>query len=273
MIWLDGSPTRALPLPDRAADFGDGLFETLLVHAGRVLFLDLHLERLHQGLEVLSLPDCRNEARRQIASAVGELDPKWGWTALRISVIRGPGPRGYAPAIDRDTRILISASRIERDCARLSSAATLGVANLRLATQPALARIKHLNRLEQVIAATQAQAEGVDECIVLDQSDQLVSVIAGNLFLVHGRELLTPILLECGVAGTRRRRIIEKWAPATGLRVRETRLALSDLKSAEEVFFSNSLHTVRPVARLDEQIWSKHPVCEALFQQFLEDLE
>jgi 4-amino-4-deoxychorismate lyase len=272
-FWLDGTPTCVLPLPDRAADFGDGVFETLLVHGGKPLFFDLHLERLHQGLDVLSLPDCRHTVREQTASVATQIDGECRWAAMRISVIRSPGPRGYTPLEKQIPRILISVSRIDRDCATLSPAATMTVANIRLSTQPALARIKHLNRLEQVVAATQAQTENVDECFVLDQSGRVISVIAGNLFLVSRGELLTPKLLDCGVAGTRRRRIIEKWAPAIGLSVRQTKITLSDVKNAEEIFYSNSLQTVRPVASLGEQNWSKHTVCEALFQQFLAELK
>ena len=54
-IWLDGIPTTVLPLPDRGLDYGDGLFETLLLHDGKPLFTELHLERMAQGLWTLGL--------------------------------------------------------------------------------------------------------------------------------------------------------------------------------------------------------------------------
>jgi 4-amino-4-deoxychorismate lyase len=271
-FWLNGTLTTALPLPDRAVDFGDGVFETLLLHCGKPLFLDLHLARLSRGLIALALPDCRAAARQQVEQVLGAVDETWRWAVLRLSVIRAPGLRGYAPTEHQHARILIGVTRIERDCAKISPAATMGVATIRLAAQPALARIKHLNRLEQVLAAQQAQAEKVDECFVQDQAEQLVSVIAGNVFLVRDGELLTPVLVDCGVAGTRRSLIIEKWAPAIGLQVREARLTLADLQSAEEVFYSNSLQTVRPVARLGDKYWDNHGVCDALFRRYLEDL-
>jgi 4-amino-4-deoxychorismate lyase len=270
--WLDGIPTTVLPLPDRGLDFGDGLFETLLVHSCNPLFLNLHMARLARGLEALALPDCLATAQQQLENISGTIEKEWPWAALRLSVIRSPGPRGYAPGQSLQPRILISVTRIDRDCTKMSPAATMNVAKIRLSTQPALARIKHMNRLEQILAATQAQAEKVDECFVLDQTDHLVSVIAGNVFLVCQGELLTPLLDDCGVAGTRRLLIIEKWAPSIGLKVREARLTLSDLDNAEEVFYSNSLQTVRPVSQLGDQQWNRHSVCEALFGQYLDDL-
>jgi 4-amino-4-deoxychorismate lyase len=271
-FWLDGTLTAALPLPDRGLDFGDGVFETLLLQGGEPLFLEQHLQRLLLGLQALGLPDCRIavlQQLEQVSRAIGNDSP---WSALRVSVIRAPGQRGYAPTINLQPRVLITVTPIDRDCKTMSDAATMGVADLRLSTQPVLARIKHLNRLEQVLAAAQAQASGVDECFVLDQQEHLVSVIAGNVFLLCEGELLTPMLVECGVAGTRRQLIIDEWGPAIGLKVRETRLTLADLKGAQEVFYSNSLQTVRPIAKLGDQQWSSHSVCEALFQQYLENL-
>ena len=273
-IWLDGTPTSVLPLPDRGLDYGDGLFETLLVHDGKPLYTELHLERLAQGLRALALPDCVSAARQQLENAADVFfhHNKCLWAALRLTITRGPGKRGYTPCINAMPRILIQIGCLDRDCGQMGKAATLGVAVIRLSKQPLLAGIKHLNRLEQVLAAAQAQAEGTDECIVLDQTDRLTCVVAGNLFMVRHGELLTPKMLDCGVLGTRRRLIIEKWAPSIGLHVREVSLTLSDLQTAEEVFYSNSLQTVRPVVRVTEQCWDDHSVCKALFQRYQEDL-
>jgi len=273
VIWLDGTPTSVLPLPDRGLDYGDGLFETLLVHHGKPLYTELHLERLAQGLRALVLPDCLRVARQQLESAADAAfrQNKWPWAVLRLSIIRGPGKRGYTPVINATPRILIQIGCLDHDCGKMKIAATLGVAEIRLSKQPLLAGIKHLNRLEQVLAAVQAQAEGTDESIMLDQTDYLTCVVAGNLFLVRHGELLTPRLFDCGVFGTRRRLIIEKWAPAIGLHVREVRLKLSDLQTVEEVFYSNSLQAVRPVSRFGELCWDNHSVCEALFQQYMAD--
>jgi 4-amino-4-deoxychorismate lyase len=259
-----------LPLPDRAVDFGDGVFETILIHQGAPLFADLHLERLTLGLQALAIPDCIAAARQQLDSVASAV--RWRWAVLRLSISRGSGQRGYTPSDNAVPRILISVTQLDRDCGQMMTAATLCYAKIRLATQPFLAGIKHLNRLEQVLASAQAKAEGVDEAIVLDQSGNLISVIAGNLFLVHQGKLLTPKLDNCGILGTRRRLVIERWAPAIGLTVCETTLTLSDLQAAEEVFSSNSLQAVRPIARIGQQSWNAHGVCEAIFQCYQEEL-
>lgn len=269
-IWIDGTPTGALPLPDRGLDFGDGVFETILMHAGKPLFLEMHLERLALGLQTLAIPDCTTTARQHLNNAAASVH--WRWAVLRLSVTRGSGPRGYAPSDNAVPRVLMNISQLDRDCAQMMPPATLCMANIRLATQPFLAGIKHLNRLEQVLAAAQVKTEGVDEGVVLDQEGNIASVVAGNLFLVSGGKLLTPALDSCGVLGTRRRLIIERWAPAIGLTVQHANITQSDLANAEQVFYSNSLQTVRPIGRIGQQSWNAHGVCEAIFHCYQEAL-
>ena len=268
-IWLDGAPAAALPLPDRGLDFGDGLFETLLLQRGQPLYTDLHWGRMLRGLQVLGFPDCLGAAREQLAAAARAVQSRgWHWAVIRLSVTRGAGPRGYAPPLAATARIIISVTELERDCLLMQAPAALSVAQVRWPTQPLLAGIKHLNRLEQVLASAEYRAAGADETVMLNQSGHVISVAAGNLFTVQGGQISTPALLDCGIAGTRRRRLMETWAPAIGCTVKESTITLQDLRAADEVFYSNSLQGLRPVASLGETRWSSHPVCDALFQQY-----
>jgi len=273
LTWLDGEATQVLPLPDRGLAFGDGLFETLLLCAGQPLYLDEHLQRLWRGLDALSLPDCLQAARAQVESAAAEISAQgWQWCALRLTVTRGGGPRGYTPPPAQAPRLLLQAARLSADHGSLPAPATLGEVDIRLAAQPALAGIKHLNRLEQVLAARQAAQLGVDEALLLDSRGELASVIAGNLFLRRGDQLLTPRLEDCGVAGTRRALVMGRWAAAAGLGVREARLTPQDLEAADEAFYSNSLQGLRPLAGFRGRRWREHEACAALFAQYRGEL-
>jgi 4-amino-4-deoxychorismate lyase len=271
--WVDGARAEALPLPDRALAFGDGLFETLLLRRGDPLFTDLHMQRLQRGLQVLAFPDCLATAGEQLLVATGAVrNLGWPWAALRLTISRGPGPRGYAPPVATKPRIIITASELPDDCQQMAPAATLSLATVRWPTQPVLAGLKHLNRLEQVLAAAELRAAGTDEAVMLDQSGQLVSVVAGNLFLLHKGRLQTPVLTDCGIAGTRRQLVMDQWARALGLPVQECSLSLQDLESADEVFYCNALQGLRPVASFGRCHWSSHTVCQALFEQYQGEL-
>lgn len=272
LIWLDGSETSALPLPDRGLDFGDGLFETLLARQGEPLYLERHLARMQRGCTALALGDCEQTVRRHLHCAGAALAARaWHWAALRITLSRGAGPRGYAPPPDTRPRVIISATRLGDTGPGMAAPAALHLADIRLGTQPALAGLKHLNRLEQVLAAAQYAKAGLDEAVMLDQQGRIISVVAGNLFIVAGGEILTPGLGHCGVRGTRRELVMQRWAPAIGLAVRECELGIAQLEQADEAFYSNSLIGLRPVASFARRRWSTHTTCDRLYDQYRQE--
>ena len=272
-IWLDGRPGAALPLPDRGLDFGDGLFETVLLRHGVPLYLEYHLARLAAGLQRLGFPDCITQVRYCLQQACTDIASR-GWLAcsLRLTVTRGEGPRGYTPPEPASPRILVSATHLERDCTAALAPARLTVSSVRWSTQPLLAGLKHLNRLEQVLASAETRRCEVDESVMLDQDGGVISVVAGNIFIVANGLLRTPPLHNCGIAGTRRQLVLQRWAPAIGLAVEEAELDLADLAAADEVFITNSLFALRPVACVDETRWTNYRICSALFQRFQEDI-
>lgn len=271
-IWVEGERSAALPLPDRGLDFGDGLFETLLLRHGRPLLVDYHWQRLLAGLDRLGFPDCRSRVYEQLMAACGELGDL-PWSALRLTLTRGAAPRGYAPPASPVPRVVISAAPLEQDRSRFPDPAAVEWADIRWGAQPALVGIKHLNRLEQVMAAREAAQKGVDEVVVLGQDGAVCSLSAANLFAVIDGELVTPPLVASGVAGTRRRLVIEQLAPALGLVAEERVLQPPDLLLADELFYCNSLRGLQPVGRLEGRHWSEHPVCRALHGQYLDVLQ
>ena len=273
LIWINGAPGEALPLPDRGLDFGDGLFETILLQHGRPMLLDAHLARLLKGMAVLDFPDCLQTVAGGIEKASAAIVAQgWAWTALRVTVTRGAGPRGYAPPAVCEPNLVITATRLERNCSLRLPPAKLCIADIQLSRQPALAGIKHLNRLEQVMASSQANKAGFDEALLCDQLSRVVGVAAGNVFAVFDHEILTPALRDAGVSGTRRHHVLTRSAPQLGLKVREADLTLDDFAQAREVFYTNTLVGIRSVASLRDCSWPEGPttlaLCERYFSEF-----
>jgi 4-amino-4-deoxychorismate lyase len=272
-VWVDGVSAQSLPLPDRGLDFGDGLFETLLLRGDTVLFSNLHLQRLKRGLEALYFPACLAEVTRLLEAAAAAIGVKnWRWSALRITVTRGSGPRGYGPPSNPKPRIIMVATELGPDYGKILSPASLTLSSVRWPTQPALAGLKHLNRLEQVIAAREYRLAGADEALMLNQSGQPISVVAGSLFLHNEGCLITAPLGDCGIAGTRRELIMRRWGPALGLAIEETVLTPQQVEDADEVFYSNSLVGLRPVASFGGRSWATYEICEALYGQYQEEI-
>jgi 4-amino-4-deoxychorismate lyase len=130
------------------------------------------------------------------------------------------------------------------------------------AENPSLAGIKHLNRLDNVLARAEWQDDSAAEGLMLNQAGNLIEATASNIFIVRNRELLTPELSRAGVAGVTRRIICEQLAPAMKLAIIETRLSIHDLEGADEVFICNSINGIWPVTRLLDHTPGVFPVGE-----------
>jgi 4-amino-4-deoxychorismate lyase len=244
--WIDGVAGTAVPVDDRALQYGDGLFETILVRDGRARFLAAHLSRLARGCARLGIPYEDDALRTDVARALVLSPPL---AVLKLLVTRGSAVRrGYAPAETRPRRIVTLWPTSATDDA--GGGVSLGIARTRAATSPALAGLKHLNRLDNVLAAAEI-ADGDFDVLMLDVADRLVSGSSCNLFTVRDGRLATPKLDSAGVAGVVRG-IVLREAPKAGVVVQERALTLADLAAADEVFITNARIGVVPVRRVGE---------------------
>lgn len=244
---------QCLAATDRAFHYGDGLFETMRVQQGQVRFLAAHLQRLYSSCERLRLsPPERSQLLTDIESITAGRDD----AVLKLIVSCTAGGRGYASAEDAGVNtvlLLYPAIAAAEQPLRLRWCGT------RLGRNAQLAGMKHLNRLEQVLAQREPQALPTDEGLMLDTEGELVSAMAGNVFLVRDGVLCTPDLRFCGVRGVMREQVLQA-AQSSGLRVQQAPLWPGDLAAATEVFITNAVRGIRPVAALDELHWHQHPV-------------
>lgn len=245
LALLDGKPTAAVPVTDRGLAYGDGLFETIKVCAGRPLFLALHLERLTSDGRRLGITIDEASLRAEIATLL----PPTAEGVLKLIVSRGGAGRGYRPqpgAVGR--RLVMFFPHSFADAPH--PGVEVRLCQQRLAEQPALAGMKHLNRLEQVLARAEWSEPDIAEGLLLDTAGRLVEGTMSNLFLVRDGALLTPRLHRCGVVGVMRRLVLERLAPACGLTARELDLSVDDLIAADEVFLTNSVIGIWPVLKV-----------------------
>jgi 4-amino-4-deoxychorismate lyase len=266
LILVNGREAQAVSPLDRGIHFGDGLFETIAFLGGRLRFLDLHLERLVAGCERLAinldgLESLRGEAERAASGAREGV--------VKVILTRGEAvARGYAPSgRETATRIVLRSPCI---LAEPAPAARVGVAELRLGESAALAGLKHLNRLEQVLGQRERTARGLDELVHFSSSGRLVSGSLSNVFLVAYGRLRTPQLDLCGVSGIMRSVVLRE-ARRAGLAAEECELTQADLDSAEEIFVTNARIGVWPVAALDARRLDIGPVTQRV-QALLEPL-
>lgn len=242
---VNGEISTYVSASNRGLNYGDGLFETLVVYNGQPRRWQAHMDRLGGGCERLGI---EMPPQAVLLREVQTVSAGLAEAVVKIVLCRGGVARGYSPLPDAGSVRIISAHQlpqnIEENAARGVDAR---VCDLRLAMQPALGGIKHLNRLEQVLASSEPCAEGVSEGILLDSEDYVISAISANIFLVVEDRLLTPRLDRCGVRGVIRSQIL---AACSG-RCEQRRIQVDLMYEADEVFLCNSVRGIVPVTGID----------------------
>jgi 4-amino-4-deoxychorismate lyase len=238
---VDGQPGERISLRDRGLHYGDGLFETVRRQGGRLCWFDRHLARLARGCERLgiAMPD-----PAVLRAEAGTIAPHLGQALIKIIVTRGAATaRGYRPAGDERTTRLVCAY----DWPAVPPAEfRAGVSAVRLGINPALAGLKHLNRLEQVLAQRDAAQQGLHEVLMASSAGGLVCGSMSNLFAWRGAWLQTPPVDECGVAGVMRSLVLEA-AAALGIEVRVAPLPPAELADCRAMFVTNVRLGLQPI--------------------------
>jgi 4-amino-4-deoxychorismate lyase len=251
-VTVNGEPvTAGLSAFDRGLHFGDGLFETIACRNGTARFLELHLERLVRSCERLriNLGDAgvvRRELQATAARAGGAL--------LKLIFTRGDAvARGYGwSGTEVATRVVFLYPLPPENAAAVRDGIRVRTARLRYGENEQLAGMKHLNRLEQVLARSEASAEDAAELLVYSSSGHLASGTMSNVFLVQDGQIRTPRMDRCGVAGVMRRAVMRE-ASVLGLAVDESLLTAEDVARSGEIFVTNARIGIWPVRSLDDR--------------------
>jgi 4-amino-4-deoxychorismate lyase len=242
---VNGVESSAISVDDRGLQYGDGLFETMSAQDGRVRHFERHMERLAEGGRRLGLPvPDPNLVAAECERALAGL----GAGSVKLMVTRGPGPRSYRPPADPAvTRIVVSSAPKPRNDPE--EGIVVRLCDTPLGLNPRLAGIKHLNRLEQVLACAEWDDPAIAEGLMSSVDGRIVCATAANVFLVREGRLLTPAIRDCGVAGVMRGVVLAA-AREAGIDSEILDVRLMDFSAADEVFLTNAITGVRPVGEI-----------------------
>ena len=247
LVWVNGVPAATVSALERGLHYGDGLFETIACVHGEPRFLELHLRRLAAGCARLGLP----AAHPTLAAEVRTLAAGSTRAIVKVLLTRGPAQaRGYAlTGHEQASRIVLRYGWPAEDATLERDGVRVRLAEQRLGENPALAGLKHLNRLEQVLARREWSDAQIADALMFSSSGALVSGTMSNVFLVRNGTLCTPSVERCGVAGVMRR-VVRALAALASQVVEERALQASDLETTTEMFLTNALIGIRPVREL-----------------------
>ncbi len=243
-VLINGRPGHRIDVFDRGFQYGDGLFETLLVADWQPLHWLAHLARMEEGCRRLGLPmpdqDLLHQEARQLCRERSQ-------GVLKILLTRGVGGRGYRPPVPAVLTRVISLHPLPSDIeTRRREGLRLRLCQTPLGVNPWLAGIKHCNRLEQILARCEWDDPDIHEGLMCDVNGWLVEGTVSNLFWLRKGTVYTPKIDRCGIAGIVRGWVMERLRTWHAV-VREVRVLPECLLEAEEVFVTNSVMGIVPV--------------------------
>ena len=257
LVSLDEAKVSA---SDRGFLYGDGLFETIRIHAGRPFLWEWHMMRFTDGSELLgiTLP----QSTDSLLSTVRELTDRNGGpkSVARITLSRGTGQRGYAVSGDEAPTLLITQHPLP---SAPSKPLSLVTTKARVAVDDPLAQVKSANKLDSILAKREATAKQADDGLMLNSNGNATETSSANLFWVENGVLHTPPISDGVLPGVTRRLVIDL-ASALGQAVREESGAPERLRQAEAVFVTSSATGVIAVGQLDGSTLGTHPLVAQL---------
>lgn len=253
MIFLNGhflpeNEAKIAP-SDRGLLLADGLFETMKACLGRVLFAEKHWERLKKGADYLDIPLTLSlvELNRIIEELLLQNKLTKDTASLRLTLTRGPGPRGLVPPQNLQPTLLLTADRWVPP----ALFASLKVVTVRRNEFSPLAQIKSLNYLDNILAKREALLSGATEAVLLNTKGNIAEASAANIFCINTQgEIMTPSLSDGALPGVTRQ-IVILLAHRLSLTVFEKSLTMADLSQAREIFLTNSLIGIQAVDQVD----------------------
>jgi branched-chain amino acid aminotransferase len=246
----------AISIFDRSFRYGDGLFETIRITGGKPFLWKRHFLRLNLGATYLRFNREAIDGLENVAESMIQRN-RITDGVLRIQISRGIGARGYSPR-DADSPFVV----ITTQSGLLSPPEKLRLltTKFRVMADEPWTQLKTANRLQNVLARSEADDAEVDDVLILNHRWTISSASAANVFCIRGETLLTPPLAAGCIAGTTRAFVIHA-ARKIGIEVREQELTLEDFHQSEAAFLTSAGILVGPIESLDSKTknW-QHPM-------------
>ena len=252
MAWfVNYQKTDLVSVADRGFSYGDGVFETLLVENATIISSPTHRQRLIRACRRLLIPFSLDDLDKAFEFIGNNVNPV-GRHCVKLILTRGMGGRGYLPPSEPIVTLVIGFLTAPEYQIQAHDGVSITTSTVNASINSRLAGLKHLNRLENVLAKQELSNlnlnSGQDyfESLLLDDNGFLVECVQSNIFWYKNNILYTPLLNRSGVQGSLRSKVL-KLCPDN---VNVGRYCLADLFAADEVFICNSLMSVVPVTFL-----------------------
>ncbi len=246
---------------DRGLLYGDGFFTTILIANHKPVFWRAHVERIKSSLHRLRFAEFDVESLEQHFDSL----PLWG--VLKIVITRGAGPRGYEIPKQPEPQCYLQLIELDKLPASEWHRLKLCHSDFPVSINPALAGVKHLNRLDNVIARSDAIERGFDDAL-MSNDESIVCATQSNVFFVLSEHfVVTPSIKKSGVQGVMKRQVIQ-WLEKLGIEVIEKIVTRSDSVQAQEIFLTNCVKGIQSVSFVEDRQYDQFSIAGQLRQMF-----
>ena len=247
----DSSAAENILTQNRAFLYGDAVFETLKIVQGKVLFLEDHYFRLMASMRILRMEIPMNftmeyfeEQLLFVVKSNGLEDA----ARARITIYRNDG--GYYLPTTNTISFLIHTSPLENQAYVWDEKkCEVDLYKDFYISKQLISTLKTTNKVIHVTASIYADENGFDNCILLNDSKNVVEVLQGNLFMLQGNKLITPPVAEGCINGIMRKQVLALAKKVEGLEVVEEVISPFDLQKADELFFTNVIKGIQSITK------------------------
>lgn len=267
---VNGEITDLISVDDRALNYGDGVFETLVIVDGKPLYWNDHVQRLARGCRQLRIPvPDKNLLAEELQQLLKHQELYQSEKLIaKLMITRGVGKRGYKPPQQtKATRIVGVFPYPSYPRKYFDEGVKITVCRIPLSCNPVLAGVKHLNRLEQVMAQDEWDSPDIFEGIMLNSDQYVIECTMSNIFWITNNHLFTPDLANCGVEGVTRTNILQL-AEELQMSVTIDYFEMKEMLKADEIFITNSVYGILPVNSVDEHQVQIGPLTRKLMNEF-----
>ncbi|PBJ13706.1 aminotransferase class IV [Flavobacterium sp. ACN6] len=236
---------------NRAFLYGDGVFETVKIVSGKILFLEDHYFRLMASMRVVRMMIPMNFTMEYFEEQILNLVKEQGISSsarARITVFRNDGGL-YLPKTN-EISFLIKASALENTSYALNSNEyEVDLYKDFYVTKQLLSSLKTTNKMIHITGSIYAHENDLANCILLNDSKNVVEALQGNIFMVTGNKLVTPPVSEGALNGIMRKQILALAKKIEGIEISEEIISPFDLQKADELFLTNVIMGIQPITK------------------------
>tara|TARA_Y100000389_G_scaffold205117_1_gene263445 strand:+ start:4109 stop:4933 length:825 start_codon:yes stop_codon:yes gene_type:complete len=261
---------KTISVNDRAFNYGDGLFETILVKNNKIIYLKEHVKRLHKGCDIIFInKPTFSLIKKNAEIAIGNRKN----CILKIILSRGSCDFGYQYPKDLIPNLYFIRTSISSDKGNTTERVDVAYANYKPLGNNNLSKIKHLNRLDQCLIANELQniKNGYND-LVITQNTNIIETLSSNLFFTKEIKKQyffdTPLISDFGIKGVMREKIIQ-FLRKKGYKVNIKNIEVSNVQKYTSCFKVNSVKGIIFIDRIGKNKFSKPEILYNVLKSFI----